>query len=400
MTGRAGVDTIFTRPAEPDTRRRTARRTQSDRTLSDRAPSGRTPSVRPPGTTDPGPTAGGVLDELSEVLFAPLPRSDQRAKGALYLRGLIAAEGRKSIRNIAAQVGGPELAQSLHHFIAASTWDWEPVSRALQRHADNELRFTAWVVQALPVPRKGRQAIGMWGVASDVTVPVRWHLVPFGQAAAGCVAAAARVCDPSTIGPRPVVLDLPGAELGPVFDRYARAGAPLLSAVPATLPVLDQGAGRGAGRGGRSLPAGRVLQLHRMLRRPVEWTDPATGAVRRSLVGGVPVEWAGLPLLLLGQWDAGQEQPVGCWLTNLTATPLGVLLRLAKLPRRVEQDFAGSASHVGALDDYEGRGADGWHRHMTLAAAAHVAQVVAAARARVRPWTHCMVSMERMGRSF
>ncbi|MEU4116684.1 transposase [Kitasatospora sp. NPDC028055] len=397
MTVRAGVDTIFTRPAEPDTRRRTARR----------SPSGRTPSALPPGTVSPpgtashpgsaspGPTAGGVLDELSEVLFAPLPRSDQRAKGALYLRGLIAAEGRKSIRNIAAQVGGPELAQSLHHFIAASTWDWEPVSRALQRHADNELRFTAWVVQALPVPRKGRQAIGMWGVASDVTVPVRWHLVPLGERAAGCVAAAARVCDPSTIGPRPVVLDLPGAELGPVFDRYARAGAPLLSAVPADLPVLD----RGTGRGGRSLPAARVLQLHRMLRRPVEWTDPATGAVRRSLVGGVPVEWAGLPLLLLGQWDAGQEQPVGCWLTNLTATPLGVLLRLAKLPQRVEQDFAGSASHVGALDDYEGRGADGWHRHMTLAAAAHVAQVVAAARARVRPWTHCMVSMERMGRS-
>ncbi|MGW2374561.1 MULTISPECIES: transposase [Kitasatospora] len=343
-----------------------------------------------------GPRGGTVLDELSEVLFAPLPRSDQRAKGALYLRGLIAAQGRKSIRNIAAQVGGPELAQSLHHFIASSTWDWEPVSRALQRHADNELRFTAWVVRAAPVPRKGRCAIGLWGVASEITVPVRWHLLPIGEEPAGCVATAARVCDPSTIGPRPVVLDLPGLDLRPVFDCYARVGAPVLSAVPACLPVLHQG----TGRGGRSLPASRVLQLHRMLRRPVEWTDPATGAVRRSLVGGVQVEWAGYPLLLLGEWDGRREQPVQCWLTNLTATPLAVLLRLAKFPQRVERDFAGSASHVGALDDYEGRGSDGWHRHMTLAAAAHVAQVVAAARARVRPWTHCMVSMERMGRSF
>ncbi|MFD5465933.1 transposase [Kitasatospora sp. NPDC127059] len=371
------MDTTFIRSGQSGAPRRTARKTPGPSALTDSS----------------ALTGSTVLDELAEVLFAPLPRSDQRAKGALYLRGLIAAEGRKSIRNIAAQVGGPELAQSLHHFIASSTWDWEPVSRALQRHADNELRFSAWVVKALPVPRKGRRAIGMWGVGGDITVPVKWSLLPPGERAAACVATAARVCDPSTIGPRPVVLDIPGADLRPVFERYARAGAPLLSAVPAELPVLDQGAGRGA----RPLPAARVLQLHRMLRRPVEWTDPATGAVRRSLVGGVQVEWAGLPLLLLGQWDPERQQPVGCWLTNLTATPLGVLLRLTTFPQRVELDHAGSASHAGALDDYEGRGSDGWHRHMTLAAAAHVAQVVAAARARVRPWTHCMVSMERMG---
>ncbi|MGV9269565.1 transposase [Kitasatospora sp. NPDC003701] len=340
-----------------------------------------------------GPRSSTVLDELSEVLFAPLPRSDQRVKGALYLRGLIAAEGRKSIRNIAAQVGGPELAQSLHHFIASSTWDWEPVSSALQHHADSELRFTAWVVHGLPMPRRGRQAVGVWGVASDVTVPVKWNLLRSGEEAADCVVAATRVCDRSTIGPRPVVLDVPGADLRPVFDRYAQDGAPLLAAVPGNLPVLD----RGPGRGSRPFPAARLLQLNRMVRRPVEWTDPATGTLRRSLVGGVRVEWAGHPLLLVGQWDGGQEQPVRCWLTNLTTTPLGVLLRLAKFTQRVEQDRAGSASHVGALDDYEGRGSDGWHRHMTLAAAAHVAQVLAAARARVRPWTHCMVSMERMG---
>ncbi|MBO1415055.1 transposase [Streptomyces sp. FH025] len=338
------------------------------------------------------PVGNSVLDELSEVLFAPLPRSDQRAKGALYLRGLIAAQGRKSIRNIAAQVGGPELAQSLHHFIASSTWDWEPVSRALQRHADNELRFAAWVVRAQSIPRRSRQAIGVWGVARDAAVPVKWNLLGSDEEAADRAASATAVCDPSVIGPRPVVLDVPAAYLRPVFDRYVRAGAPLLSAVPADLPVLEQGPGRGA----RPLPAARLLQLNRMLGRQVEWTDPVTGAVRRNLVAGVRVEWAGHPLLLVGQWNGGQEQPVRCWLTNLPA-PLGVLLRLGRLTQRVEQDFAGSASHVGTLD-YEGRSSDGWHRHMTLAAAAHVAQVVAAARARVRPWTHCMASTEQMGR--
>ncbi|AKN72324.1 hypothetical protein QR97_23355 [Streptomyces sp. PBH53] len=350
--------------------------------------------VGPRPSVPAGLMHSSVLDELTEVLFAGLSRSDQRTKGAQYLRGLIAAEGRKSVRNIAAQVGGPELAQSLHHFIASSTWDWKPVSRALQRHADRELRFAAWVAHAQPIPRGGRQAIGVWGVAKDVTVPVKWNLLRSGEEVAECVAAATLGADPSTVGPRPVVLDIPGADLRPVFDRYMRAGAPLLSAVPADLPVLEQGPGRGR----RPLPASRLLQLNRMLRRPAEWTDPATGVVRRSLVAGVRVEWADHPLLLVGQWDSGQGQPVHCWLTNLTATPLGVLLRLAKFPQRVERDFANSASHVGTLD-YEGRSSDGWHRHMTLAAAAHVAQVVAAQRARVRPWSQCMGSMERMGHS-
>ncbi|CAM5738132.1 Transposase OS=Streptomyces microflavus OX=1919 GN=G3I39_33305 PE=4 SV=1 [Streptomyces microflavus] len=37
-------------------------------------------------------------------------------------QALIAAEGRKSIRNIAAVLGGSATEQSLHHFVASSTW--------------------------------------------------------------------------------------------------------------------------------------------------------------------------------------------------------------------------------------------------------------------------------------
>ncbi|GGU32406.1 transposase [Streptomyces violascens] len=359
---------------------------------------GRLPSSARPGTSDwpPGLAPAGalnrsILNELSDVLFTELHRSDQRVKAAHYLRGLITVEGRKSVRNIASCVGGPELAQSLHHFIADSPWDWEPVSRALRRYADNELRFAAWVVQSQQVPRKSRQAIGVWGVARDVTAPVKWSLLPSGNRAAECVAAAGVGSDHRTIGPRPVILDLPGIDPLPLFDRYMQAGEPLLSCVPVGLPVTAQESGPAH----RSVPAARLLQMNRMLRRLVEWTDPATGVVRRSLVAGVRVEWADHPLLLLGQWDSGQGQPVRCWLTNLTATPLGVLLRLAKFTQRTAQDFTTSAPHVGTLD-YEGRSSDGWHRHMTLAAAAHVAQTVAAVRARVRPWSQCMDSMERM----
>ncbi|MEV0038415.1 transposase [Streptomyces sp. NPDC050804] len=367
-------------------------------------------SVSSPPAASSVPRNAGVLCELSGALFAHLPRSDQRLRGDQYLRGLVAAEGRKSVRNIASHVGGPELAQSLHHFIASSTWDWEPLSTALRHYADNELRFAAWVVGSVPVPKgrtqrlhragaddtsgpqssRGQQAIGVWGVAKDATVPVKWNLLRDGEQIAECVAAATLGVDQHPLGPRPVVLNLPGADLRPVFDRYMGVGAPLLAAVPAHLP-LDQGPGHAR----RSLPAARLLRQNGMLRRPVEWTDPATGLVRTSLVAGVRVEWGGRPLLLLGQWDSGEGQAVHSWLTNLTATPLGVLLRLAKFPERVERDFASSASHVGTFD-YEGRSSDGWHRHMTLAAAAHVAQVIAAARARVRPWSQCMASMERM----
>ncbi|MEV7344525.1 transposase [Streptomyces sp. NPDC093544] len=358
----------------------------------------------------PAPRNASVLGELSGALFAQLPRSDQRLRGDQYLRGLVAVEGRKSVRNIASQVGGPELAQSLHHFIASSTWDWEPLASALRRYADNELRFAAWVVRSVPIPKggahrlnqavpddksgprssRGQQAIGVWGVAKDVTVPVKWNLLRDGEDIAERAAAATLGFDRHPVGPRPVVLDIPGADLRPVFDRYMAAGAPLLAAVPADLPL-----GQGPGWARRSLPAARLLRQNGMLRRPAEWTDPATGLVCTSLIAGVRVEWGGRPLLLLGQWESGVGQPVHCWLTNLTATPLGVLLRLAKLPQRAERDFASSASHVGTFD-YEGRSSEGWHRHMTLAAAAHVAQVIAAARARVRPWSQCMASMEQL----
>ncbi|MEV4442291.1 transposase, partial [Streptomyces sp. NPDC049577] len=71
-----------------------------------------------------------VLAELCAVLFASLPRSDQRRRGEAYVRGLLGAQGRKSIRNIAALIGGQAAEQSLHHFISSSTWDWSPVRRA------------------------------------------------------------------------------------------------------------------------------------------------------------------------------------------------------------------------------------------------------------------------------
>lgn len=94
-----------------------------------------------------------LLKELCGVLFASLPRSDQRRKGAQYLRGLLGARGRKSIRNIATVVGGPAAEQSLHHFITSSTWDWGPVRQALAQHLARIAPPQAYVLRPMVVPK-------------------------------------------------------------------------------------------------------------------------------------------------------------------------------------------------------------------------------------------------------
>src|SRR5687768_3681725 len=74
-----------------------------------------------------------VFEDICGTLFDSLTRSDQRRKGMQYLRGLLDADGRKSIRNIATRLGGPAFEQSLHHFVVSSTWDWRPMREALAR---------------------------------------------------------------------------------------------------------------------------------------------------------------------------------------------------------------------------------------------------------------------------
>lgn len=56
--------------------------------------------------------------ELCQRVFASLARQSQRRAGELYVRGLLAAEGRKSMRNLASQFGRPASEQSLHHFVS------------------------------------------------------------------------------------------------------------------------------------------------------------------------------------------------------------------------------------------------------------------------------------------
>ncbi|MEV4441605.1 transposase, partial [Streptomyces sp. NPDC049577] len=131
-------------------------------------------------------------------------------------------------------------------------------------------------------------------------------------------------------------------------------------------------------------PAHQIMGAARDMRRPVMWRDhgPAR-AVRTSLTAavrvGLPVHRGAVPgqpvvrrrdMLLLGMGENGRRWPGELWLTDLLNVPPAALVRLSKLIQRVDRDFAEISDEVG-IRDFAGRSFSGWHRHVTLASAAH-----------------------------
>ncbi|WP_137989243.1 IS701 family transposase [Streptomyces vilmorinianum] len=370
--------------------------------------------------------ADDVYAELCAALFSGLPRRDQRLKAEQYLYGLLTAQGRKSIRNIAAQIGGPAAAaeQSLHHFVSSSTWDWRPMRAALAGFLEQNGCPQAWVVRPMPIPKagehsvgvdrrfdpergqvfRGQQAFGVWFASEELSVPVNWRLflpdpwvkdrtrrdraeVPeeaVEETLEECaVAAALDTASLPGVTRKPLLLDIRGGAGRAALNRLAGAGVPVVARIDAArrFAVADRALpGFGAG----PLPAQQILESLKGLRRPVSWLDSASGVrtSRTSLAAAVrvtlpvPVGERMRPLLLLGEWDDPRRPPARLWITDLTGASVGSLLRLTKLARRVERDFTQVGEGAG-LRDFVGRSFRGWHRHITLASAAHAATVLA-----------------------
>ena len=97
---------------------------------------------------------GGRLEAFADDLSASLARADQRARGQCYLRGLMLDGRRKSIEPMAQRLGEVHY-QALHHFVAASPWDWRPVRRRLAQVLTAALEPTAWVVDDTGFPKDG-----------------------------------------------------------------------------------------------------------------------------------------------------------------------------------------------------------------------------------------------------
>ncbi|WP_316691153.1 transposase, partial [Pseudonocardia sp. H11422] len=84
---------------------------------------------------------------------------DQRAKGELYLRGLLLDGKRKSMQPMAACLGVDH--QQLQQFVTSSTWDHLEVRKRLARWADGFIEPEAYVIDDSGFPKDGADSPGV-----------------------------------------------------------------------------------------------------------------------------------------------------------------------------------------------------------------------------------------------
>ncbi len=115
-------------------------------------------------------------------MFAPLARSDQRAKGETYLRGLLLDGRRKSMQPMAERLGVDH--QGLQQFLTTSTWDTDAVRARLAQRAVEAVDPVAWAVDDSGFPKDGtsspgvaRQYSGTLGKVANCQIGVSVHAV-------------------------------------------------------------------------------------------------------------------------------------------------------------------------------------------------------------------------------
>ncbi len=384
-----------------------------------------------------GSMSAGEFTDLCDLLFSSLPRRDQRTRAAQYLRGLLQTDGRKSVRNIARTVGGDATDQGLHHFISASDWDWRPIRRTLARHVVDTHGMEVCVVHTMTIPKSGRRsvgvercfvrdegrvlnvqrAVGVWSVAAGAAYPLNWriHLPAAWLADADRRAAAAippevrprpledqvvELCAETTedwrLPRRPVVFDARELDVAAVVGRLRAIGTPLLARIAPDQGLFVADPTLTGHRGAAPVAAGEIAKAARGSLHGMSWRG--RDLARAARPGRVVMVGAGLTPrpssaperpadLLLVQLPADGSGTGGTlWLTDLPAHRIGEVARCAHAAGRVARDAAEVAEKVG-LRDYSGRSYGGWHRHVTLAGAAHalVMGSACAAKGPIRP---------------
>jgi len=122
------------------------------------------------------------LLEFTGGMLGGLARSDQRAAGELYVRGLLADGRRKSMQPMAERLGVDH--QRLQQFITSSTWDYAAVRRNVARWFAASQPVEAVVVDDTGFPKDGtaspcvaRQYSGTLGKVGNCQIGVSVHLV-------------------------------------------------------------------------------------------------------------------------------------------------------------------------------------------------------------------------------
>src|SRR5215472_11366613 len=115
-------------------------------------------------------------------MLGELPRSDQRAKGELYVRGLLTDGARKSMQPMAQRLGVDH--QGLQQFITSSAWDYRQVRANVASWAVTALGPDAYVVDDSGFPKDGtaspcvaRQYSGTLGKTGNCQIGVSVQVV-------------------------------------------------------------------------------------------------------------------------------------------------------------------------------------------------------------------------------
>jgi SRSO17 transposase len=101
-------------------------------------------------------------------MLGGLPRKDQRAKGELYVRGLLGEGRRKSMQPMAERLGVD--CQQFQQFITSSTWDCTRVRRNVARWAVPVIGPVAYVVDDTGLPKDG-DASRAWPASTAASSP-------------------------------------------------------------------------------------------------------------------------------------------------------------------------------------------------------------------------------------
>jgi hypothetical protein len=370
------------------------------------------------------------VDELCGLLLASVPRSDQRRCGELYVRGLLGADGRKTIQAIAAAAGGAAM-QSLQQFISTSPWEWTPVRQSLARYVDRTIQPGAWIVEPLTVLKTGKHSVGVerqfvadlgriancqqsssvWLASEQASCPVDWQLaLPDSWVECGeqrrraaipdharsrtpvqcAVDAVVAMTEEWGLPPKPVVMAVADDEIHRVARAFTARRIPFVLRVDASVPVVE------ASGGGRVFPAGRLIDALADQAGVAEWRDGGSGRRRVAKVVGARVglpmpadtdgQWVGSrPHLLVGAWSgAAGARPTEFWLSNIGYLSAAAVFRTARLAHRVSRDLREVCDKVGARD-FAGRTFRGWHHHATLVSIAHAISVLSRQYRRLLP---------------
>lgn len=120
------------------------------------------------------------LEAFAAEMFASMARSDQRAKGEAYLRGLLLDGRRKSMQPMAERLGVDH--QGLQQFVTTSTWDTAAVRTRLAARAIDLVQPIAWVIDDTGFPKDGtgspgvaRQYSGTLGKVANCQIGVSVH---------------------------------------------------------------------------------------------------------------------------------------------------------------------------------------------------------------------------------